>query len=72
MPLLTQALKELNNVPVGTEFTVKDLFLGYYWNSLPRTERLTLGTLFLHAIQTNPSIEKIHKNSANQQLYKKI
>jgi hypothetical protein len=71
MSLLQKALDELKNVPVGTEFTVKDLFLGYYWNSLPITDRLTLGTLFMHNIQGLP-VEKIHKNAANQQLYKKL
>ena len=71
MSLLQKALDELKIVPVGTEFTVKDLFLGYYWNSLPITDRLTLGTLFMHNIQGLP-VEKIHKNAANQQLYKKL
>lgn len=70
--LLQKALVELENVPAGTEFTVKDLFLGYYWNGIPRTTRLTLGTLFLHAIKDKTTVEKIHKNSANQQLYKKL
>lgn len=70
--LLQKALTELDNVPADTVFTVKDLFLGYDWNLIKRTNRLTLGTLFLHAIKDKPMIEKGLKNSANQQLYKKL
>lgn len=69
--LLNYAINELNNLVPGTTFKVKDLFIGYYWNSISISERLTLGTLFLNFAKSNPgkiSIE--HKNSANQQLYK--
>lgn len=71
MTLLQEALNELEFVPAGTEFIVKDLFKGYYWNNLPKSDRLTLGTLFLHSIQTNPnlSIKPVKKNAANQQIY---
>lgn len=70
--LLLLAKAELNNVPSGTVFLVKDLFKGYEWNLYPKNVRLMLGTLFLNYIESeNTSIHKLEKTSSNQQKYKK-
>ena len=50
--LLEKAVKETKNVFSGEKFLVKDLFKGYEWNRISRSERLLLGTLFLNYINT--------------------
>lgn len=70
--LLTHALSVLTIVPVGTEFTVRDLFLGFYWDALPIADRMHLGTSFFHAIQDNTTVKPIHKTHDNQQVYEKL
>ena len=70
--LCDDAINELVNVPAGTEFMVRDLFLGYFWNSLERATRLKVGILFFEeAKKMTNLIEISYKNSANQQIYKK-
>ncbi len=71
--LLLLAKKELESVPKGTEFLVKDLFKGYEWNLYQKNTRLLLGTLFLNYVQSEkPSVLILKKTSSNQQKYKKI
>lgn len=72
MALLTHALSVLTMVPTGTEFIVRDLFLGFYWDGLPIEERMHLGTSFFHAIQDNTAVKPIHKTPAGQQIYIKL
>ena len=69
--LLDQAIVELGNLRDGAEFIVRDLFKGHIWNNQSKTDRLTLGTLFLNFARQNPKkIEILDKNSANQQRYR--
>lgn len=71
--LLIQALEEANNIQKGEVFLVKDLFKGYFWNRIPRKNRLLLGTLFLNEInKDNDSIQPITKTTSGQQRYLKI
>lgn len=72
-PLLQQALSELLNLHSGETFLVKELFKGYEWNRISRSDRLNLGILFLNHIKNNPSlnISILDKTSSNQQQYKK-
>lgn len=72
--LLNEAIEMLNQLESGDTFIVKDLFLGIRWNKFPRSERLTLGTLFLNYAKTEGSriITPDGKNSAQQQKYKVI
>lgn len=44
--LLNIAIKETERLNQGKVFLVRDLFKGYEWNRISRSERLLLGTLF--------------------------
>ncbi|MCH5344339.1 MAG: single-stranded DNA-binding protein [Acetatifactor sp.] len=71
--MLDQAIIELGNLKDGDIFIVKDLFKGHLWNKQDRSERLTLGTLFLNFVKQNQDkIEVLNKNSSGQQEYKLI
>lgn len=71
--MLDQAIVELGNLNDGDIFIVRDLFKGHIWNAQGRTERLTLGTLFLNfAKQHRKDIEMLDKNSASQQRYRLV
>lgn len=73
-PYLKQAINEVRNLIPGEEFIVKDLFIGYLWNRIPRNERLTLGSLFLDWVTNNQNshVIKLAKNSSHQQMYRKV
>ena len=71
--LLDEAIKETRNLNAGEIFLVRDLFMGYFWNRIPHSDRLLLGTLFLNYVnKTTGNIQKIEKTSSNQQRYKKV
>ena len=71
--LLERAIYEIDFVEVDEIFLVKDLFKGYEWKRIPRSDRLLLGTLFLNYVNTVSGVIKpIEKTSSNQQQYKKI
>lgn len=71
--LLEQAIVELGNLDDGDVFIVKDLFKGYFWNKQNRSERLTLGTLFMNFVRQNEDkIEILSKNASGQQQYRLI
>jgi len=70
--LCDEAIKQLEKVPSGTSFKVRDLFLGYVWNAFDRSTRLRIGILFFEEVKKiKDKIETSAKNSANQQVYKK-
>lgn len=50
--LLEAAKNELVNVKPNEIFLVRDLFKGYEWNRISRSDRLLLGTLFLNFIRS--------------------
>jgi len=69
--LLNNAIKETENLNKGEVFLVRDLFKGYEWNRISRSERLLLGTLFLNYVNTlKTSIQAIEKTSSGQQKYR--
>lgn len=71
--MLDQAIIELGNLKDGDTFIVKDLFKGHLWNRQDRSERLTLGTLFMNFVRQNSNkIEMLNKNSSGQQEYRMI
>jgi hypothetical protein len=71
--LLEIAKAELANLLPGEVFLVRDLFKGYEWNRISRSDRLLLGTLFLNYIKTDDiGIVPIEKTSSGQQRYKMI
>ena len=59
--------KELNN---GEIFLLRDLFKGYEWNRISRSNRLLLGTLFLNRVSSeNLDVKAKAKASSGQQKY---
>lgn len=70
--LLNTAIKETENLNKGEIFLVRDLFKGYEWNRISRSQRLLLGTLFLNYVNTsNANVKGINKSSSGQQRYLK-
>ena len=68
--LLELAKNELMYLTQGEVFLVRDLFKGYEWNRISRSNRLLLGTLFLNYIKSSESrITPIEKTSSGQQRY---
>lgn len=71
--LLRIAQSELLNIQLGEVILLRDLFKGYEWNRISRSDRLLLGTLFLNYIKTNDiGIAPIEKTSSGQQRYKRV
>lgn len=69
--LLDKAKVELTCLMQGDVFLVRDLFKGYEWNRISRSDRLLLGTLFLNYIKTNYcGIVPVEKTSSGQQRYR--
>ena len=54
--LLEIAKDETKNLISGEVFLLRDLFKGYEWNRIPRTNRLLLGTLFLNYIKSTDTV----------------
>ena len=70
--LLNTAIKETENLNKGEVFLVRDLFKGYEWNRISRSQRLLLGTLFLNYVNTSTAnVKGINKSSSGQQRYLK-
>jgi len=68
--LLEIAINETKSLKSSEVFLVKDLFKGYEWNRIPRSDRLLLGTLFLnHINKENTNINVIQKTTSGQQRY---
>ena len=70
--LLEIAKNELVNLKPGEIFLIRDLFKGYEWNRISRSNRLLLGTLFLNFIKSiDVDVVVIEKTSSGQQRYQK-
>lgn len=71
--LLVAAINELEFLRTKEIFLVKELFKGYEWNRIEKSDRLRLGILFLNKIESEPSlgIKVLDKTSSNQQKYRK-
>lgn len=71
--LLALAIQETRNLKDDEIFLLRDLFKGYKWNRISRSDRLLLGTLFLSYVNTNKcSFSAIEKTSSGQQRYQII
>lgn len=51
--LLDRAIEETKYLHTNEIFLVRDLFKGYEWNRISRSDRLLLGTLFLNYVHTS-------------------
>lgn len=70
--LLDCAINETQKVHSGEKFLLKDLFKGYEWNRISRSDRLLLGTLFLNHVNTSKTdIQAVEKTTSGQQQYVK-
>ena len=71
--LLEEAIEEIGKLNKGEIFLVKELFKGYMWNRIPRSDRLLLGTLFLNQVNKmdGKAVKAIEKTSSNQQRYER-
>ena len=68
--LLDVAKAELAYLLPGEVFLLRDLFKGYEWNRISRSNRLLLGTLFLNYIKNDDIVVvPIEKTSSGQQKY---
>lgn len=68
--LLEKAINETAKLKDGEAFLLRDLFKGYEWNRISRSNRLLLGTLFLNKISSeNLDISASAKTSSGQQKY---
>lgn len=72
--LITYSQAEIQNLLVGEEFMVKDLFLGYEWNRIDKGNRTRLGSSFFAFAQGAGAaqITPLGKTPQNQQRYRKI
>ncbi len=71
--LLAKAIEETKYLNANEVFLVRDLFKGYEWNRISRSDRLLLGTLFLNYVHMSEAdLEPIEKTSSGQQKYKVI
>ena len=71
--LLEIAKDETKNLISGEVFLLRDLFKGYEWNRISRSNRLLLGTLFLNYVKSaDIGVVPIKKTSSGQQRYKVI
>ena len=69
--LLDRAIEETKYLHTNEIFLVRDLFKGYEWNRISRSDRLLLGTLFLNYVHTSGThLKPIEKTSSGQQKYK--
>jgi len=70
--LLNEAMRTLEDVEPGEEFTVSDLFRGFEWKRLPMGTRIKLGSQFFEQTKdvTSPVIPS-EKTAQNQQKYTK-
>ena len=68
--LLSKAIDETSSLFDGEVFLLRDLFKGYEWNRISRSNRLLLGTLFLNKINSESSeVSVSFKTSSGQQKY---
>jgi hypothetical protein len=69
--LLEIAKAEINHLNPCEVFLIRDLFKGYEWNRVSRSDRLLLGTLFLNFMRNeNNGVKIIEKTSSGQQKYR--
>lgn len=70
--LLNRAKNELQYLKTDEIFLLRDMFKGYEWNRISRSDRLLLGTLFLNYVKTEEiRVIAIEKTSSGQQKYRK-
>lgn len=69
--ILDMALAALEDVPLGLEWTMPELFRGYVWKQLQPSSRRTAGMLFKEAMEKRNDIKMLSEKN-HVQRYKKI
>ena len=71
--LLEISITTLHEVSPGEKFIVRELFRGFEWNRIGKSNRTKLGGLFYRYVSEHPelSIEPLGKTPQNQQIYVK-
>ena len=65
--LLNRAKNEIQYLQENEIFLVRDLFKGYEWNRISRSDRLLLETLFLNYVKTEDmGVSATEKTSSGQ------
>ncbi|WP_041668189.1 single-stranded DNA-binding protein [Acetobacterium woodii] len=71
--LLVKAISETSYLNNGEVFLLRDLFKGYEWNRISRSNRILLGTLFLNKINSESlEVKASIKISSGQRKYQII
>lgn len=70
--LLNQTKQELNNLQSGDTFLLKDLFEGYEWNRIERSNKIELGKLFLEYVNSRSDVKSLGKTTSNHCKYEKL
>jgi len=67
---LEMAVQETRSLDNGEAFLLRDLFKGYEWNRITRSNRLLLGALFLNKVSNETlGVKASIKNPSGQQKY---
>lgn len=72
--LMNRAKHSINKIPINTDFTVKELFLGAEWTSIPSGDRKSFGRYFSNQVKEHKldNVCYVGKQKNNSALYKKI
>lgn len=71
MDIIQEAKKRVASLPVGTKFSLNDLFTGIEWKNFEKKDRLLAGRNFLSLVEdkTISNVESNGKTSGNKQTY---
>ncbi|MGB4008818.1 MAG: single-stranded DNA-binding protein [Bacillota bacterium] len=78
IPTVIDVLAKIKAEVEDEEFTLRDLYSTITWNRWDKSERLNLGRFFYHHVKNlqpgDPArfVVPTRKNSAHQQMYKRI
>ena len=69
--LLETSIKTISEILPGEKFIVRELFRGFEWNRIGKSNRTKLGGMFYRYITDHKdlSIEPLGKTPQNQQIY---
>ena len=68
-------VKNLDDVNAGEVFIVKELFRGFEWNRIRKSNRTKLGSMvfaYANGDEGSAVLEPLYKTPQNQQKYKKL
>lgn len=74
MDIIQEAKKRVTSLPIGTKFSLNDLFTGIEWKQFEKKDRLLAGRNFFSLVEDKKisNVESDGKTSGNKQTYVKI